>query len=148
MACVVLAVVATTYMSPLLKTMGAVASRTWLEARGIDAKHQPAWYLEIQIYADVPETRLELNLYPEEWGFVFRYKRQHSSIRVTDVAFVHGADDMKLLGRTPSLDRLAELLSALEQDHAIKFDFAQAAVRTNLDEQRTTEIVRAWFASP
>jgi hypothetical protein len=127
--------------------MGALASKAWLDARGLDAQARAAWYVEVQIYTDVPSARFELNLYPEEWGFVFRLQTRLSSIRITDLAFVHGADDMKLLGRTPSLDGLSELIAALETEHAVRFDCARAVVRTNLEEGRTTAAVRSWLTT-
>ncbi|MDX2090851.1 MAG: hypothetical protein SFX73_23530 [Kofleriaceae bacterium] len=134
-------------MTPFFKTMGALASRAWLEQQGLDTRSQAAWYVEVQVHSDLPNARFELNLYPEEWGFVFRLKAQLSWIRVTDLAFVHGADDLKLLGRTPRLDALAELMTWLEAEHALRFDRAHAIVRTNLDEGRTTAAVRAWLTS-
>lgn len=134
-------------MSPLLKTMGALASRAWLDARGLDARTHAAWYVEVQVYTDLPNARFELNLYPEEWGFVFRFKTQLSSIRITDLAFVHGADDLKLLARTPSLDDVSRLMATLETEHAVRFDFGRAVVRTNLEEGRTTAAVRSWLTS-
>jgi hypothetical protein len=101
--------------------------------------------VEIQLYADIPNARFELNLYPEEWGFLFRLRARLSWIRVTDLAFVHGADDLGLLGRTPRLDQLATLIDALEIEHGIRFDGDRAVVRTNLDEGRTTFAVREWL---
>lgn len=134
-------------MSPLLTTLGAVESRGWLVARGLDTREHRGWYVEIQIYADVPNARFEINLYPEEWGFLFRLRARMSWIRVTDLAFVHGADDLGILGRTPSLAQLATLLDALELEHALRFDGMRAMVRTNLDEERTTAAVRSWLSA-
>ena len=132
-------------MSPLLTTLGAVASRDWLAARGLGSRAHHPWHVEIQLYADIPNARFELNLYPEEWGFLFRLRARLSWIRVTDLAFVHGADDLGLLGRTPHLDRIATLIDALEIEHGIRFDGHRAVVRTNLDEGRATLAVRAWL---
>jgi hypothetical protein len=141
-----LSVVTTTFMSPLLKTLGAVASRAWLEARGLEPRGDAGWYIEVDLRADLPGARFELNLYPEEWGFIFRVHPRMSSIRITDLAFVHGLDEFRLLDRTPRLEQLAILLAALEHEYMLRFDHDGASVRTNLDEVHTTAAVRAWLS--
>lgn len=131
-------------MSPLLKTLGALASRAWIDRHGIAGPFD-GWFVEIQIRADVPEVRFELNVYPEEWGFVFRVGKKVSSIRITDVPFVHGVDELKLLSRTPTLDELPGFLASLQTEHAMVFDADGASVHTNLDESRVTTTVRRWL---
>lgn len=135
----------TKFMSPLLKTMGAVASRAWLEARGIDPRSDAGWFIEIELRADLPIARFELNLYPEEWGFVFRLNKRMSSIRITDLPFVHGLDELRLLDRTPRLDHLPPFLLTLEREHAMSFDHDGVKVHTNLDEASMTAAVRGWL---
>jgi hypothetical protein len=146
-ACYMLPVRTTKLMSPLLKTLGAVASRAWLDARGIDPRDEIGWFVEVELRADDPSARFELNLYPEEWGFVFRLHKRWSSIRITDLPFVHGLDELKLLDHTPRLDQLAAFLTKLENDHTFRFDHDGATVRTNLDEGATTAAVRTWLNS-
>jgi hypothetical protein len=128
---------------PLSKTVGALASGAWLEQRGLDASRVPHWYVEITIGTDSPDTRLEVNIYPEEWGFVFRRGQRVSSIRITDVAFVHGVDEHRLLAETPSLERICDLLATLERRHAMTFLRDRPSVRSNL--VRATSVIRPWM---
>lgn len=132
------------YMSPLLKTLGALASRAWIDRHGIAGPFD-GWFVEIQLRADVPDVRFELNVYPEEWGFVFRIGKQVSTIRITDVPFVHGVDELKLLPRTPTLDELPGFLATLQAEHGMQFDGARATVHTNLDEPRVSAVVQTWL---
>lgn len=126
-----------------LTTLGARASARWLEERGLDASKTPHWFVEVSIETDQRDTRLELNIYPEEWGYVLRRGAKVSSIRVTDVPFVHGLDDFQLLAETPSLDDLATLIAGLERRFALVFATGRATVRANLG--RATGVVRTWL---
>jgi hypothetical protein len=128
---------------PLSKTIGAVASSTWLAQRGLAASRVPHWYVEITIASDTPDTRFEINIYPEEWGFVLRRGVRVSSIRVTDVAFVHGLDDYQLLQDTPSLEGIGDLLATLERRHGMTFLRDRPTVRSNL--VRAAAVVRSWL---
>jgi hypothetical protein len=114
------------------ETLGAAASSRWLEARGLDAKTVPHWYVEIVIASDVADTVIDVNIYPEEWGFVFRHGARVSSIRVTDIPFVHGRDDFSLLRDTPQLDRIGDLLATLERRFDVRFQRVRPTVKTNL----------------
>ena len=98
----------------------------------------------------MPTTRVgandvyfELHIYPEEWGFVFRRGARVSSIRITDVPFVHGRDDHQLLSATPSLDRVREFLEHLEIRYGIAFVRTRAIVKSNLI--RATSVIRPWL---
>jgi hypothetical protein len=126
-------------------TLGAAASNRWLADRRLEstASH---WYVEITIDTDVLDVRFELNIYPEEWGFVFRYGRRVSSIRITDVAFVHGRDEHQLLSKTPPLERIGELLADLEQRYGVTFAHKSAIVKSNLI--RATATIRPWLLAP
>ena len=130
---------------PTSKTIGALAAHAWLAQRGLDASQTPHWFVEISIPSDVPDTRFELNVYPEEWGFIFRRGVRVSSIRVTDVAFVHGFDDYRLLAETPALEDIAVLLSTLDERYTITFDRTRASVRSNLT--RAAAVVRPWLVT-
>lgn len=127
----------------LTPTLGAAASASWLEARELDVRATPHWFVEIAIDSRTLDSRFELNIYPEEWGFAFRRGTRASSIRITDIAFVHGLDDFQLQPRTPALERIADLLRELEQRHEIAIDRANARVRSNL--VRAKAVVRAWL---
>ena len=76
--------------SCIFTTMGAEAADRWLRVLGLVSV--PRWYSEIAILAD-GDTRFDLNVYAEEWGFVFKHGDRTSWIRVTDVPFIHGRDD-------------------------------------------------------
>ncbi len=121
-----------------------MASAAWLRNQGLETEN-PHWYLEITIPADSVGVRFELNIYPEEWGFVFRHGRRVSSIRVTDVSFVHGQDDHNLHGITPALDGIKELLTKIERQHSIVFHRTRATSNTNL--VTAAAIVRPWLTS-
>jgi len=126
-----------------LKTLGARASTRWLDERGLDGSRTVHWFVEISIDSDQRDTRFELNIYPEEWGFVLRRGTKVSSIRVTDVPFVHGLDDFQLLATTPTLDELGELITTLERRFELRFLTVRAAVRSNL--VRAAAMVRPWL---
>lgn len=129
-------------MNPIM-TIGAAASATWLDQLGLDASRAPQWYCEIVIPTDRTDTRLELNIYPEEWGVIFRREQHLSSIRVTDVPFIHGVDDDHLLSDLPTLDRVVDLLAKLEQ--RFELDFRISRVTTHSNFARVTTLVRAWL---
>jgi hypothetical protein len=126
-------------------TAGAEASRDWLLARGL-TDVPLRWYVELTLEAKASDTQFELNIYPEEWGFVFRRAARVSSIRVTDIPFVHGRDDYELIRRPTTLEAIHGLLRELEQRYAIELAYARAVVRTNIP--RGSNIVRAWIAGP
>ncbi len=130
-------------MRPVFSTPGAEASHRWLLALGL--RPPPQWHAEIAILAD-GESRLDLNVYAEEWGFSFHHDTRTSWIRVTDIAFVHGRDDFRLLQRTPDLLGIHVLLAELEADHGIAFRRAIASVRSNVPG--TAEAVRDWLLLP
>ena len=126
-------------------TKGAAESVAWIDHQGLDTSRTVHWYVEISIPTESADTTFELNIYPEEWGVVFRRGPRVSSIRVTDVPFVHGLDEHRLLQELPGLDRIDTLLASLERRYEIEFQRARAAVRTNL--VRATAIVRPWLVS-
>jgi hypothetical protein len=124
------------------ETTGAAASAAWLAARGLQLA--PHWYVEVNLPSADGSAVLDLNIYPEEWGFVFRHATRVSSIRVTDIPFVHGKDDFGLLAHTPPLEQIHDLLGRLEQRFDMTFQSARATVRTNLE--KATASSRAWLA--
>jgi hypothetical protein len=132
-------------MSTLRGKRGAIEATRWLELRRLDASNAPHWYVEIDIPSNVEGMIFELRICQKEWGFVFRTPTRVSSIRVTDEPFVHGPDDLNLLSLTPRLDRIGDLLEALQKRFQMSFRRARAAVRSNF--ARATAIVRLWLAT-
>lgn len=124
-------------------TQGAQQAGGWLVALGLPAT--PRWHAEIEIVAGAGTT-FELNIYAEEWGYVFRHDGRTSWIRITDIPFVHGHDDFDLLSRTPDLLAVTVIAAELEAEHGVAFDRAHATIRTNLPH--ATEIIRGWLMQP
>lgn len=127
----------------VLKTPGALSSAAWLQERGLDASRTPNWYVEITLLS--AGGRVELNIYPEEWGYIVRVDGRVSSIRSTDVRFVHGRDEHALLAHTPELSGFGVLLRLVEERHATAFSRTSAVVHSNL--VRASGIVRSWLAT-
>jgi len=136
----------------LLSNTGPIATAAWLVERELFPR-EPRWFVEIAFGVgrvppafDRPDgTRFHLELYAEEWGYLFAHDGRTSWIRVTDVPFVHGSDEHKLLHRTPSLKGIGKLMRAIEQQHGLAFSRAHAALRTNI--HNAERAVRAWIAS-
>ena len=114
--------------SPLSPNTGPLAAAAWLAAREL-VPDSPRWSVRIafdhdhrdtfEIEHEAPSTRFQLEIYAEEWGFVFRHDRKVSWIRVTDIPFVHGHDDHGLLLDAPKLRDLGAFVRRLEQRHAV-----------------------------
>ena len=129
---------------------GPLASAAWLVARNLTSP-EPRWYAHVLLDADpqatfeVDETvgtRFQLEIYAEEWGFVFSHQQRVSWIRVTDIAFVHGRDDHQLLADAPPLREIGAYLRALERRYAIAFPRHALHVRTSLPGSE--HVIRAW----
>jgi hypothetical protein len=129
----------------MMNTIGARESVAWLEDRGLDSRSTPQWYVEVTLVAPDAdrEVSFELNIYPEEWGYILRVDARVSSIRITDVAFVHGRDDHQLLALTPALPRIGDLIALIETRKIVAFRRRQAVVRSNLT--RAASVVRTWL---
>jgi hypothetical protein len=126
----------------LLGTLGADAAAKWLAALSLEPT--PRWYAEIELANG--ESRFQLNIYAEEWGFAFHHGDQASWIRVTDIPFVHGRDDYSLLAHTPDLLDIGGFITSLEKTHGLAFARHDAVVRTNLDGAK--DVIRAWLEHP
>lgn len=124
-------------------TLGAGQADRWLVALGL--RRVLRWHAEIEIAVSL-DTRFELNIYAEEWGFAFHHEGRGSWIRVTDIPFVHGRDDFHLFPRTPDLLAISCMAEELEAEHGLELDRAQATIRTNLPD--ATEIIRGWLMQP
>jgi hypothetical protein len=136
----------------LSTTAGMRAAQAWLSARGLSAPSLTRWHASILLGTEdrPPEleldervdTRFRIEIYSEEWGYFFCHRGHASWIRVTDIPFVHGRDDFKLLPTTPSLENLGQLLRSLEQQHGLAFRRDQAVVRTNVAHAEAA--IRQW----
>jgi hypothetical protein len=102
--------------------------------------HEPAPDLDVSV-----DTRFRIEIYSEEWGYFFCHGGRASWIRVTDIAFVHGRDDFRLLASTPALDDLGQLLRTVERTHGLHFRREHALVRTNLAAAEAS--IRRWVQS-
>jgi hypothetical protein len=134
---------------------GLLAARSWLAARRIHPPGIRRWHADVSLdIADRPavatfdvntDTRFRIEIYSEEWGFFFCHGGQASWIRVTDIPFVHGRDDFKLLTQTPSLDEIATVLRGVERRFELDFRREHALVRTNLANAEPA--IRRWVMS-
>jgi len=127
----------------VISTAGGEASDRWLSSLGLVPVSR--WHVEIAMTAK-NLARFELSIYEEEWGFAFHHNEQSSWIRITDIPFVHGRDELRLLARTPDLLAINLFTAELEAEYAIAFDRAKATIRTNLRD--ASEVVRDWLLQP
>lgn len=135
------------------QTAGAVSAAEWLRARGQSTPAMLRWHVEIALdvvdgpapveYDDATATRFHIDIYAEEWGVYFCHAGRSSWIRITDIAFVHGRDDYRLLSWVPSLRDVGSLLRRIEHEHNIRFQRHQASVRSNLAKIEPS--VRSWL---
>ena len=89
-----------------------------------------------------PSTRFQLEIYGEEWGFVFRHEGKVSWIRITDIPFVHGRDEHGLLSRTPKLRELSQFVRELERRHGFRLPRDSPLIRSSI---RDSEVkLRLW----
>jgi hypothetical protein len=135
---------------------GNIAAHAWLDARSI-ARSSTRWSVEIALdiadreaawsFDERTATRFHVNIYSEEWGFLFCHRGALSSIRITDIAFAHGGrDGHRLLTSTPALKHLGEFIRLLERMHRIAFQREHASIRTDLGDAAMPSI-RSWVVS-
>jgi hypothetical protein len=134
---------------------GVLAARSWLAARGITPTGVHRWHVEVQLgVVDAPpparfdiehDTRFRIEIYSEEWGYFCCHGGQASWIRVTDIPFVHGRDDFRLLTLTPGLKDLATIVRTFEKRLDVKLRREHALVRTNLVNAEPA--IRRWVQS-
>ncbi|MGE5183579.1 MAG: hypothetical protein ACM31C_16015 [Acidobacteriota bacterium] len=131
----------------LMANTGPMASAAWLVMLDVMPK-DPKWSVEIvlalegEANVEGAATSFQIAIFAEEWGFSFSHGGQLSWIRVTDVPFVHGRDEFRLLAATPPLKRIGELLHQIERRFQLRFDRAHPAVRTTLAHAEPA--VRRW----
>lgn len=136
-------------------TAGAAAASSWIGERGGTTPTGTRWHVEILLdvlegrapseHDESTSTRFHVDIYSEEWGFYFCHGGKCSWIRLTDQPFVHGRDDFNLLGLTPALADIGQLLRHLELKHKIRFRREHANIRTNVPQVEPA--IRAWVAS-
>ena len=121
---------------------GPLASCAWLADRDI-RPNAAKWFVEITLTSGA-STRLQLDVYAEEWGIQLVDDGRRSWIRVTDVAFVHGQDDFKLAARMPRLRDIALWIRQLEDELDVRFDREALEIRTSIVGADAP--IRAWIA--
>ncbi|MBV8762682.1 MAG: hypothetical protein JO257_35680 [Deltaproteobacteria bacterium] len=136
-------------------TAGSQGSATWIGDRGITAPTGTRWHVEILLdvlearapseHDEATATRFHIDIYSEEWGFYFCHGGRCSWIRVTDQPFVHGKDDFNLLGLTPALTDIGQLVRHLELKHKVRFRREHANIRTNIPSAEPA--IRAWVGT-
>jgi hypothetical protein len=133
---------------------GVLAAASWLSSRGLEpVEHK--WDIEIGLsvgdrtaslgFDPTRDTRFQLQIYAEEWGFRFAHAGRHSWIRVTDIPFVHGSDEHALLSATPALKDIGAFVRDLETRHAVRFHRRHAAVSTTIP--KAEPLIRSWLLS-
>jgi hypothetical protein len=124
-------------------TTGALAARTWLGSRGLTSVGLQRWHVDVLLdvvdqvarsaYDERVDTRFRLQIYSEEWGFMFCHACMTSRIRVHHAPMIHGRDDFGLLRSTSSsLADISTLLRSVEHRNRISFRRRNALIRTNL----------------
>src|SRR3954451_9882557 len=124
-------------------TRGAEEAERWLLSLGLPTLTR--WHAEVAIPAG-RDAMFDLNIYAEEWGFVFHHGERASWIRVTDIPFVHGRDDFRLLPRTTDLLAINLLAAELEVEYGLELDRARATIRTNIPN--ASDSIRDWLLEP
>jgi hypothetical protein len=135
---------------------GAAEAAAWCAARAISTDDRARWNVNIaldvvdrpaaQVFASDTDTRFHLDIYRDEWGFVFVHRGKTSHVRRTaGDQFVNGADDHALLAKMPALAEVGAFVRALEAKHKIAFKRAHAHVRTNVSGGAAA--IRAWLAT-
>jgi hypothetical protein len=135
--------------------LGMRAASAWLDDRRVRSPELKRWHVEVSLstidgpapvnYDDRVDTRFHVDIYSEEWGYFFCHGGRASWIRVTDIPFVHGRDDFKLLAQTPALGDIRDLLRSVETQHQLAFKRKHALVRTNIAGAESA--IRSWVES-
>ena len=124
-----------------------MASAAWLAARGIVIPPRQKWKVAITIEDDDKErpTCLQILIESGEWGFRFARDNSISWIRVGDAPAVQERDDFDLVGQTPELRNLGNLVQRLEDRFKIRFRRTRARIRTNLVDAE--DKIRVWVVA-
>ena len=122
---------------------GPLAAAAWLLERGLST-NDPRWFVEVALEVPPTDTRLQLDVYSEEWGLQLHHEGRSSWVRVTDVAFVHGRDDHGLIYCVPRLSKIGTFIAQLERDLRVRFDRATPRIRSSIPDAYS--IIRQWVA--
>jgi hypothetical protein len=121
---------------------GALATGSWLAARGLLVPSRTPWEVTIAldvvdrpaqaVFSEARDIRFHVAIASTEWGFYFCHLGRASWIRVTDVPFVHERDDHALRVRVPPLRALGRLVRSLEDTYHVRFRREHAAIRSTI----------------
>ena len=118
---------------------GPLAAASWLANLGL-VPQERRWFVEV-VLGDT-DKRFQLDVYAEEWGYRFEHDGRRSWIRVTDIPFVHGADEHELIRATPPLPHIGRIVRELEARYGITLPREPLAIRSNIDG--ADAVIRAW----
>lgn len=123
---------------------GALAAVAWLRARGLTPPRTSGWQVEIALgTSDTSQFVLEID--HRHWGFSFSHGGCSSSISVVALPIVIGADDYDLVGRTPPLQHVGQLVRSLEQEHRISLRRSPPRIEADLDGLESA--ARSWLST-
>lgn len=132
---------------------GALATASWLSARGLLVPPNEPWDVAIALdvvderapasFEEAADTRFHMAFAATEWGYFFCHHSRWSWIRVTDIPFVHERDDFGLRAKTPPLRDLGRLVRSLEEAYRVRFRRGYASIQTTIAGAEPA--VRAWL---
>jgi hypothetical protein len=114
----------------------------WNVRIALDVSDEPA----TDVYSSATATRFHVDVYRDEWGFMFVHGGKTSHVRRTDTTFVNGSDAYDLLGRTPALADILAFVRAIETEHGVAFRRDKALVRSMLKGAKAAVV--AWLTRP
>ncbi len=127
----------------------------WLVARGLYPPPGNRWHVKVMLdlsshpiaatHTRSIDTRFEITIEPDAWGYRFSHADRISTIHVTDTPTARDNDDHHLALATPPLKNLSKLLRSLEERFHVFFPRHHATVNTDISGG--DPIIRAWVAS-
>jgi hypothetical protein len=139
----------------LSSTAGTLAVGAWLYDRGIHQPQRTPWRIEVTLadtrrsgsrrFAEAIDTRFQVFIETDEWGFCFCHAGKVSRIRVTDLVRPELRDDHNLASTTPPLRRIGTFVRQLEDRYRITLLRADAEIATTL--AGSEPIVRTWVTA-
>jgi hypothetical protein len=139
----------------LSPTAGVLAVGAWLYDRGIYRPQRTPWHIEITLankhlsgsrrFAEAIDTRFQLVIEPDAWGYFFCHAGKVSRIRVTDLVRPELRDDHLLASATPPLRHIGGLVRQLETRCNMTLLRNEAEIATTL--AGSEPIVRTWVSA-
>lgn len=139
----------------LSSSSGVMAVGAWLSERGIYPPQHASWSIQItldgarhsatRVFAESIDTRFQIRIRPDDWGFYFCHAGRTTTVHVTDIARVQGHDDHQLLASTPPLRKIGGLIRDVEMRCRVFLERHQAVIDTSIPGSEP--IIRAWVAS-